>query len=650
MSAVTCIFVANLTLILSDIHHILKIYWGYDRFRPLQEEIIRSVLAGQDTLALLPTGGGKSICFQVPALAQEGLCLVITPLIALMKDQVEQLKSRGISAVAIYSGMSRREIDIAFDNCVYGAVKFLYLSPERLLTELFQERVKRMKVSLLAVDEAHCISQWGYDFRPPYLQLTALRESLPQVPVIALTATATEQVQQDIQEKLSFPKPNVFQKSFARANLSYSCLYTEDKASRLLEMLQRMPGQSIVYVRSRRQTVELAKFLQSRRVSAAAYHAGLKFEDRNAAQKAWIENKVRVMVATNAFGMGIDKPDVRLVVHLDLPESLEAYYQEAGRAGRDEQYAYAVILYSPNDVAELQRKVEEAHPAVEYIRRVYQCLANYYQLAVGSGLMSSFDFDLGPFAKNYKLQALEVHHAVKRLEQEGFLQLNEGYYSPSRLLLALENTALYDFQLKNPEQDKLIRVLLRIYGGEAFVNFVKVSERKLAEQLRIPESNLRRKLEYLHKLQVIQYEPQHDSPQLIFTKPRQDAASLQLDVKRLNALRERALLQAKEMGRYVETSNRCRTQLLLEYFGEVPDTRCRICDFCLAERKKARAGQEQEILRAKLLELVQVKPYLPKELVQAFEPKHADIVTSLIRELVDLGRLKYKESGKLEVG
>ncbi|RDV15893.1 RecQ family ATP-dependent DNA helicase [Pontibacter diazotrophicus] len=633
---------------MQDIHHILKTYWGYAHFRPLQEDIIRSVLAGEDTLALLPTGGGKSVCFQVPALAMEGLCLVITPLIALMKDQVEQLNKRGISALAVYSGMNRREIDIALDNCVYGDVKFLYLSPERLLTELFQERVKRMRVNLIAVDEAHCISQWGYDFRPPYLQLAELREVLPKVPVIALTATATAQVKQDIQEKLAFPKPNVFQKSFARANLSYSCLDTEDKANRLLEILQRMPGQSIVYVRSRRQTVEVAKFLQSRRISAAAYHAGLKFEMRNAAQQSWIDDKVRVIVATNAFGMGIDKPDVRLVVHLDLPESLEAYYQEAGRAGRDEKYAYAVILNGPNDVAELQRKVQEAHPSIEYIRRVYQCLANYYQLAVGSGLMSSFDFDLADFAKNYKLQPLEVHHTIKRLETEGYLQLNEGYYMPSRLMLLLDNLALYEFQLANPDHDQFIRIILRIYGGEAFTNYVKLSERRLAKQLNMPEQEVRRKLEYLHKLQVIAYEPQHDSPQLVFTKPREDANGLPLDTKQLAALRERALLQAKEMGRYVTTSNRCRTQLLLEYFGEVTDDRCRICDYCLAERKKEREGAEQETLRVKVLTLVKAQACLPKELVQQFEPKHAETVTSLVRELVDVGRLKYKESGKLE--
>ncbi|MCC9137790.1 ATP-dependent DNA helicase RecQ [Pontibacter silvestris] len=634
---------------MQDIHHILKSYWGYEQFRSLQEDIIRSVLAGKDTLALLPTGGGKSICFQVPALAKEGLCLVITPLIALMKDQVEQLKKRGIPAVAIYSGMNRKEIDIAFDNCVYGNVKFLYLSPERLLTELFQERVKRMKVGLLAIDEAHCISQWGYDFRPPYLQLSELREALPGVPVIALTATATEVVKEDIQKKLLFNEKNVFQKSFARANLSYSCLYTEDKTNRLLEILQRMPGQSIVYVRSRKQTVEIAKLLQSRLISAAAYHAGLKFEQRSMVQTSWVQDKVRVIVATNAFGMGIDKPDVRLVVHLDLPESLEAYYQEAGRAGRDEKYAYAVVLCGSNDVAELQRKVEEAHPPVELIRRVYQSLANYYQLAVGSGIMSNFDFDLAGFSKSYKLKPLETHYAVKRLESEGYVQLNEGYYTPSKLLLALDNTALYEYQLANPDHDILLRLILRLYGGEAFTNFVKISEHRLAQQLHIPEQELRRKLAYLHKLQVVVYEPQRDSPQIIFTQPRQDAANLKLDTKKLDQLRRRAREHAQEMGHYVESTTRCRTQLLLEYFGEITDKRCRICDYCLAERKKEREVQEEEPLKNKLLGLLQEKQYLPKELVQQFEPKYSEAVTVLIRELLDVGVLKYQESGKLEV-
>ena len=630
-----------------DIHHILKTYWGYDQFRPLQEDIIRSVLEGEDTLALLPTGGGKSICFQVPAMAKEGICLVITPLIALMKDQVEQLKKRGIPAIAIYSGMNRREIDIALDNCVYGNVKFLYLSPERLQTELFQERVKRMKVGLLAVDEAHCISQWGYDFRPPYLELAELREGLPGVPVLALTATATEQVRQDIQEKLAFKKQHVFVKSFARSNLSYSCLYTEDKVGRLLEILQRMPGQAIVYVRSRRQTVELARFLQSRRIAAGAYHAGLKFEERSKAQQAWIDDKVRVIVATNAFGMGIDKPDVRLVVHLDLPESLEAYYQEAGRAGRDEKYAYATLLYGPSDTKDLLQKVEEAHPPLELIRRVYQCLANYYQIAVGSGFMSNFDFDLATFSKNYKLKTLEAHHAIKRLEGEGYIQLNEAYYSPSRLYLLLDNMALYEFQVANAEHDSLLRMILRMYGGEAFTGFIKISERKLAQQLNKPEQEVRRKLEYLHKLQVLVYEPQHDAPQLVFTAPRLDAVNLPLNHKKLDQLRDRAMIQAKEMAHYVETSDRCRTQLLLEYFGELNDKMCRICDYCLAQRKKEREGQELKALREKVCTLVQHKSMLPKELVQHFEPKHSETVTELLSEMVDTGMLRYAESGKL---
>lgn len=634
---------------MQDIHHILKTYWGYDQFRPLQEDIIQAALAGEDTLALLPTGGGKSICFQVPVMAMEGICLVITPLIALMKDQVEQLKKREIPAVAIYSGMNRREIDIALDNCVYGNIKFLYLSPERLLTDLFKERLKRMKVCLLAIDEAHCISQWGYDFRPPYLQIKELREQLPGVPVLALTATATEVVRKDIQEKLGFKTENIFVKSFARANLSYSCLYTEDKITRLLEILQRMEGQSIVYVRSRRQTVEIARFLQSKRIRASAYHAGLKFEERNTVQSGWLQDKIRVIVATNAFGMGIDKPDVRLVVHMDLPESLEAYYQEAGRAGRDEKYAYATLLYGPYDVPELLKKIEEAHPPLEVIRRVYQCLANYYQLAVGSGAMSNFDFDLADFTKQYKLSLLETHHAVKRLEGEGYVQLNEGYYMPSRLMILLTHTALYEFQVLNPEFDNLLRMVLRLYGGEAFANFVKLSERKLARQMNKPEEEIRKKLQYLHKVQVLVYEPQHDAPQLTFTMPRQDAHNLPLDKKKLQQLRERATQQANEMGRYVETPDRCRTQMLLEYFGEIKDTSCRICDYCLAERKRSREGQELTELKTKLTTLLEATPHLPKELVQQFEPKHQEAVTSLIREMLDTGKITYQDTGKLKI-
>ncbi|RDC63777.1 RecQ family ATP-dependent DNA helicase [Adhaeribacter pallidiroseus] len=513
------------------IHQILQRYWQYPAFRPLQEEIIQSVLAGQDTLALLPTGGGKSICFQVPALVREGVCLVISPLIALMKDQVEQLQKRHIAAVAIHSGLNKHEIDIILDNCVFGKVKFLYLSPERIQTAIFQERVKRMRVALLAIDEAHCISAWGYDFRPAYLQIAALRELLPAVPSIALTATATELVKKDIQEKLLFRKSPVFQQSFARANLSYSCLPTEDKTGRLLGILKNVAGSAIVYVRSRRQTVEIAKWLHARGVAAGIYHAGLSFAERNKAQQSWIENKTRVIVATNAFGMGIDKPDVRLVVHLDLPETLEAYYQEAGRAGRDGRYAYATVLLGPADAADLQSKVAEAHPPVETLKRVYQALANYYQIAVGSGELVSYNFQIEDFTRTYQLKALEVHHAIRKLETEGLLQLNEAYYAPSKVYFAVSHEEIYKFQVAHPEFDPLIKALLRVYGGNLYTGFVKINERQLADYLRTPEAAVRKSLEYLHQRNIIEYEPQREAPQIVFTTARYDATTLPLDQK-----------------------------------------------------------------------------------------------------------------------
>ncbi|RYZ26185.1 MAG: ATP-dependent DNA helicase RecQ, partial [Sphingobacteriales bacterium] len=405
--------------------------YGYTAFRPLQEDIITSVLEGKDTLALLPTGGGKSVCFQVPALAMEGLCIVVSPLIALMKDQVEQLQKRGIKAISISSGMHRREIDIALDNCVHGDVKFLYVSPERLKTDIFLARFRQMKVCLIAVDEAHCISAWGYDFRPPYLQIALIRALQPKIPVIALTATATDEVKKDICERLEFKTGyQVFQQSFARKNLSYSCLETEDKPARLLQILKNVPGTAIVYVRSRNRTSVVAQWLQKQGLQAAHYHAGLSPEQRNTAQNNWIHNKTRIIVATNAFGMGIDKPDVRAVVHLDLPANLEAYYQEAGRAGRDERYSYAVLLYCKNDLEELQERIEQEHPPITELKRVYQALANSYQLAVGSGELQAFPFSLEEFSAAYKFNPAEAHNALKKLETEGLIQLNPAYHSP----------------------------------------------------------------------------------------------------------------------------------------------------------------------------------------------------------------------------
>jgi ATP-dependent DNA helicase RecQ len=630
------------------IHQILQQYWGFPVFRPLQEDIIRSVLAGRDTLAVLPTGGGKSLCFQVPALAKEGLCVVISPLVALMKDQVAQLQERQIPAVAIHAGLHRREIDIALDNCVYGNIKFLYLSPERLQTDIFRARVARMKVNLVAVDEAHCISQWGYDFRPPYQQIAALRELLPGVPVIALTASATPEVKTDIQEKLAFRQPQVFQKSFARANLSYSCLETEYKPARLLNILQSMTGPAIVYCGSRRLTVETARYLRQHRVGAAAYHAGMSHAERSQVQQDWIQNKTRVMVATNAFGMGIDKPDVRLVVHMDLPDTLEAYYQEAGRAGRDEKYAYATLLLSPNDAADLRRKVTDAQPPVEALRRVYQCLANYYQMAVGSGEFQSFDFNLEDFARTYKLKPLEAHHALQKLQTEGFLQVNDAYYSPSKVLVTMAHEELYKFQVANPDLDPLLKMLLRLYGGSLYNTFVNISEKVLAEKLKVPAAAIKKSLAYLQQCNILIYDPQHDTPQVVFTTPRHDAPALPINVKRYNNLRANAMAKMEEVIRYVTTTDRCRTQLLLAYFGEQSEQACRICDFCLQQKK---ARREQEVLaklQLQIRDLLTQASQHPRELAASLPHTDQEIISGVISQMVDIGQLQYQTDGRLK--
>ncbi len=634
---------------MADLHQILKQYWHYDQFRPLQEDIIKSALAGNDTLALLPTGGGKSICFQVPAMAKEGLCLVISPLIALMKDQVMQLQKRGIPAAAIHAGMNRREIDISLDNCVYGAVKFLYLSPERLLTDIFRERVKKMNVCLLAVDEAHCISQWGYDFRPPYLQIAELRDILPEVPVMALTATATEIVKKDIQEKLKFKAPNVFQNSFARANLSYSAQPTEDKLNRVTEVLKSVSGTAIVYVKTRRRTVDIARELQTRGFKAAAYHAGLTFEQRSKTQADWIENRIKIIVATNAFGMGIDKPDVRLVVHLDLPANLEAYYQEAGRAGRDGRYAFAVVLHGPNDALDLLDKTREAHPPVEALRKTYQALANYYQLAVGSGEFTSHNFNLEELVKTYKLNALETHHSLKKLEAEGFIQLNEAFYSPSKVFVPSGKEELYKFQVANREYDLLLKMLLRSYGGELFTNFVKISESSLAKNLNQPEPQVKQALQFLNQAGIIIYEPQNDSPQVIFTTVRYDAAAMPINQKKLQSSRKLALEKAESLIKYVQTENRCRTRMLLAYFGELYDDECRICDYCLAQKKIRKQKQTQQEWESQVLAMLAKGSLGPKEVVAAFPAGAAPEITRLLRQMLDVGKLTYREGGSLTV-
>ncbi|SHI94903.1 ATP-dependent DNA helicase RecQ [Hymenobacter daecheongensis DSM 21074] len=632
-----------------DILLVLRQNWGHQAFRPMQEDIIRSVLAGQDTLALLPTGGGKSICFQVPALARPGLCLVVSPLIALMKDQVENLRKRGIKAEAVYSGMSHQEIDQTLDNCVYGPVKFLYVSPERLLTDMFRARVGRMKVSLLAVDEAHCLSQWGYDFRPPYLQIAALRELLPGVPVIALTATATEQVKLDIVEKLRFgPGHRVFQQSFARPNLSYSALPTEDKLRRLLEVVRGVGADktSIVYARTRRQTEDTAAYLQQHGLKAAAYHAGLPSDQRTRTQQDWMENRIRCIVATNAFGMGIDKPDVRLVVHLEAPDNLEAYYQEAGRAGRDEKYAFAVLLHGPNDADELRRRTQQTYPPLDTVRRVYQALANFSRTAVGGGELVAFDFDIQQFAETYRIKALDAHNSLRTLAREGFVQLNEAVNTPARVHIPIDHHDLYRFQVANEQHDKLIKSLLRFNGGELFSGFQRISENSLAQHLKLSVLDVRKTLLFLHRSGIIQYQPRQESPQALFTTPRYDADKLPLDQKRLLQARDLARDKTEAVIRYA-AGGRCRQQLLLEYFGELDAPACKVCDFCLAEKKARQAPAPAADLRQQLLTLLKATPQTPREVLTHFAPGQATAVTEQLRELVEMGELKYAPDGRL---
>ncbi|MVN74910.1 RecQ family ATP-dependent DNA helicase [Hymenobacter sp. HMF4947] len=634
---------------------LLRQYWGHQQFRPGQQEIMEAVLAGHDALALLPTGGGKSVCFQVPALARPGICVVVSPLIALMRDQVENLRKRGLKAEAVYAGMSHQEIDQALDNCVYSKeIKFLYVSPERLLTDLFRARVARMNVGLLAIDEAHCLSQWGYDFRPPYLRIAELRALLPAtVPCIALTATATGQVRQDIVEKLNFrPGYGIFTQSFARPKLSYSVLHTEDKFRRLLEVLRGVgPGKTgIVYARTRRQAEDTAAWLVQQKLPAAAYHAGLPPEQRTRVQQAWLADKIRIIVATNAFGMGIDKPDVRVVAHLDAPATLEAYYQEAGRAGRDGLYAFAVLLSGPADADSLRRQATLAHPPADVVRRVYQALANYSRTAVGGGELVAFDFDLGLFAETYRLKAVDTHHALKALEQQGFVQVTEAVNQPARVQLISNQQDLYQFQVANAQHDLLIKALLRLYGGELFVAFQPISEGALSRHLRQSTTDVVRQLRYLHSAGVLHYQPKRELPQALFTTPRYDAPQLPLDERRLQAARQLTEQQTAAVIEYAASTSRCRQQLLLNYFAEPDALACGVCDVCLAHKKARQAPPDTARLQAGLLELLRATPLLPRQVVARYPTAEAPTIASALRTLVELGQLAYAADGRLSVG
>lgn len=573
-----------------DIHSILKQYFGYSAFRPLQEDIIRSVLDGRDALALLPTGGGKSVCFQVPALAQEGICLVVSPLIALMTDQVNNLIKRGIPAMSIRSGMSKREVDIALDNCIYGKYKFLYVSPERLVTDIFRERVKKMPLNLIAVDEAHCISQWGYDFRPPYLRIAEIREFAVKVPVLALTATATKIVCDDIQDKLGFAKKNIYRASFARQNISFIVRNHDDKETKLLEILNNVGGSGIIYVRNRKATKQIADMLKRHKISADHYHAGLTSDERSKKQNNWIENKTRIIVCTNAFGMGIDKPDVRLVIHYDIPDNPEAYYQEAGRAGRDGRQSFAGLIYNADDMIDIDYYLSQQFPSVEVIKKTYQALGNYLNIATGAGKNESFDFDLVQFCSRYKLNAVQTASALKNLQQQNYIYAGDALQNVSTIMVAADRETLYKFQVEHKQWDALIKMILRIAPG-VFEDFVPLYERELGLHLNITEKQLQEQLQFLHAQGLFIYNPMKAGPQITYLTERLPVESLQLDTQFLNTLRKNAEKRLVAMQGYVKNNVRCRMQMLLEYFGE-RSARCEMCDVCI-ERNKLQVTEEE---------------------------------------------------------
>jgi len=626
---------------------LLKEVFGWKEFRPVQKQVIDAVYQGEDTLAILPTGGGKSLCYQVPGLAKEGICIVISPLIALMKDQVDYLKARGVKAVALHAGMSAREIDTLLDNCIRGGVKFLYLSPERLKSELFVERFKQMNLNLIAVDEAHCISQWGYDFRPAYLEIATIRAYHPKVNVLALTASATPEVENDILEKLQLKKPATFHQSFARKNLSYSVRLVENKLEKGLEILKRISGSAIWYVRTRQATQQLAKQLQQLGFSAAAYHAGMTALDRSAKQEAWKANQVRIMVSTNAFGMGIDKPDVRVVLHSDLPENLESYYQEAGRAGRDGQKAYAVLLTNAQDFEQLLDRAALVYPPIEFLRRMYQCLANYFQLAIGAQSLRSYDFEISDFANTYQLPVLDSFYALKVLEEEGLIALNESFFAPSRAHFLVNPQRLYEVQIQHAKLDPVVKILLRTHGGNLFSEYFTIHEARLAKAAGMDETVFIKFLLELAKMEVLDYEPRKDRPQLTFLTERYDAATLPLNFKRITLRRELTLHKATQMVAYAHQTRICRTQFIQAYFGEFSDESCGVCDRCVEEKKASLPLDVETKFKEQVLQtLATDEVFSEEELFEALQKPASLGHLKCLRQLVDEGKVEVSASGK----
>lgn len=621
----------------------LQKYWGYSEFRLSQEEIIHSVMEGRDTLALMPTGGGKSLTYQVPTLAREGLCIVITPLIALMKDQVDRLRRMGVNAVAIHSGLSYTQIDIALDNCVYGDVKFLYVAPERLATEAFRLRVQRMNVSLLAVDEAHCISQWGYDFRPSYLRIAEIRKMLPDTPILALTASATKMVAEDIMARLGFTEQNIIRSSFARPNLSYAVRHTDDKTEQLLRVIHNVQGAGIVYMRSREGCEQLATELQKQGISASYYHAGLPHAERSLRQEEWTEGKVRIMVATNAFGMGIDKADVRFVVHYTMCDSLESYYQEAGRAGRDGKRSYALLLVSSDDDSKIVKRFDAEFPPLEEIKSIYEKICDFIQVAVGDGYQASFLFNIHDFCRREHLYIGKVRAAIKLLEQNGYMTLTEEMENPARILFCVSRDELYRIRVGRNELDHIIRTILRLYDG-IFTEFRAINEQVIASTSGYTIEKVKELLKRMWQMRIIRYIPSNNSPILFMNEERLPTKDLYISPD--TYLHRKSLMAERfeNMRLYASSESECRSVILQRYFGDNKAEACGTCDVCLAARRRQRIDAEQ--IATSVIELLKNESMDVRELCRHIKVD-PERVAAVVDKLKEDGKISASISGKL---
>jgi len=616
---------------------VLKKYWGYEAFRPLQQDIIESVLAGHDTLGLMPTGGGKSITFQVPTMAIDGMALVVTPIISLMKDQVDHLLERHIKAAYLYAGLTRAEVNRTYDKCLYGNCKFLYVSPERLQSQAFLERLRQMPVRLIVVDEAHCISQWGYDFRPSFLHIAQVRKLFHDVPVLALTATATPVVVEDIQRCLQFKAPNVFSMSFARSNVSYVVRQTEEKIAELIHILRSVPGTSIVYVRSRKRTKQISDELNRAGIHADYYHAGLYVEDKQDKQNKWTTNECRVMVATNAFGMGIDKPDVRLVVHIDIPNSLEEYYQEAGRAGRDGKRSYAVMLVKHTDKRILRRHITEAFPDKDFIRNVYERVGNFLGVSLGEGYQQMFDFNFNLFCRTFDLPVLPTHNALKILTQAGYIDFIEEIETQSRVMIFARKEELYDLDTTTPGADQVLQAILRLYTG-LFADYVFINEDVIALRTGLDQETIYKTLLELTRMHILHYVPRKRTPYIIYTTSREEPKYVFIPKTVYEELRDRMTARVEATINYAYSDTGCRELMLLGYFGEKKEDECGHCDLCIDRRKQG--DHVPEDVQQGILYMAGLRPRRLEEFLDTLSFRHEEVI-SMLSFLVDEGFIEH---------